>query len=93
MPQVFALQPNYPNPFNPTTVICYQLPQPAPVRLEIYDVLGQKVRTLAQGPAEPGFHRVAWDSRDEGGRAMAGGVYFYRLQAGEFTQVRALLLK
>jgi flagellar hook assembly protein FlgD len=62
------------------------------VRLEVYDVLGQKVRTLVQGNAEPGFHRATWDSRDEGGRAVAGGVYFCRLQAGEFTQVRKLLL-
>jgi hypothetical protein len=92
VPQTFALQPNYPNPFNPNTVIRYQLPAAAAVRLEVYDVLGQKVRTLAQGDTEPGFHRVMWDGRDEGGRAVAGGVYFYRLQAGEFTQVRKLLL-
>ena len=92
MPQTFALQPNYPNPFNPATVIRFQLPQAAAVRLEIYDVLGQQVRTLVQGNREPGFHRVVWDGRDEGGRAAAGGVYFYRLRAGEFTQVRKLLL-
>ncbi|MBI2504545.1 MAG: T9SS type A sorting domain-containing protein, partial [Candidatus Latescibacteria bacterium] len=92
VPQTFALQPNYPNPFNPATVIRYQLPAAAAVRLEVYDVLGQKVRILVAGSEEAGFHRVMWDGRDEGGRAVAGGVYFYRLQAGEFTQVRKLLL-
>ena len=92
VPQTFALEPNYPNPFNPATVIRYQLPAAATVRIVVYDVLGQQVRTLVQGSEEAGFHRVMWDSRDEGGRAVAGGVYFYRLQAGEFTQVRKLLL-
>ncbi|MCC7265019.1 MAG: Ig-like domain-containing protein [Candidatus Latescibacteria bacterium] len=92
VPQTFALQPNYPNPFNPTTAIRFQLPQAARVQLEVYDVLGQKVRTLVQGQTEPGVHRVMWDGRDEGGRVVAGGVYLYRLQAGEFTQVRKLLL-
>ena len=92
MPQTFALQPNFPNPFNPSTTIRYQLPSAAPVRLELYDVLGQKVRTLVEDQGVAGVHRVVWDGRDSAGRAVAGGVYFYRLQAGEFSQVRKLLL-
>jgi hypothetical protein len=96
-PQVFALQANYPNPFNPSTTIHYQLPVGSEVRLEIYDVLGQKVRTLASGLQPAGFHRAAWNSRDDEGGAVAAGVYFYRLEArgtaGEqYEQVRKLLL-
>jgi len=96
-PQVFALQANYPNPFNPSTTIRYQLPVGSEVHLEIYDVLGQKVRRLVSGLRPAGFHRVAWDSRDDGGKAVAAGVYFYRLEArgtaGErYEQVRKLLL-
>ena len=91
-PQVFALQPNYPNPFNPSTTIRYQLPELATVRLEIYDVLGQKVRTLVAGEQAAGHYKVAWDSRDKRGLSVAAGVYFYRLEAGEFTHTRKLLL-
>ncbi len=103
-PEAFALQANYPNPFNPTTTIRYQVAVGAPVRLEIFDVLGQRVRTLIAETQAAGFHRVVWDSRDDGGRAVAAGVYLYRLQAGNladrayrgdavsFSQVRKLLL-
>jgi len=96
VPQVFALYANYPNPFNPSTTIRYQVPHDAEVRLEIYDVLGQKVRRLVSEVQPAGYHRVVWDSRDDARQFAAAGVYFYRLQArtsaGEFTQVRKLLL-
>ncbi|MBM3278208.1 MAG: T9SS type A sorting domain-containing protein [Candidatus Handelsmanbacteria bacterium] len=92
IPQDFALDANYPNPFNPETTIAYQLPATASVHLEIYDVLGQKVRTLVQQVESAGHHRAVWDGRDDGGSALAGGIYFYRLQADEFRQVRKLLL-
>jgi hypothetical protein len=92
VPQVFALHANYPNPFNPATTIRYQLPQAAPVRLEIFDVLGQKVRTLVAEAQPAGYHRATWDSRNEAGDPVAAGVYLYRLQAGDFRQVRKLLL-
>jgi hypothetical protein len=91
-PQDFALGANYPNPFNPETTIGYQLPTVAQVRLEVYDVLGQKVRTLVQQVEPAGYHTAVWDGRDDGGNALAGGVYLYRLQADEFSQVRRLLL-
>ena len=92
VPGAFALQPNFPNPFNPSTTIRYQLAEDGPVRLEVFDILGQKVRTLVADLQTAGFHRVVWDSRDDAQRQVAAGVYFYRLQAGEFTQVRKLLL-
>ena len=92
VPGAFALQPNFPNPFNPSTTIRYQLAEDGPVRLEVFDILGQKVRTLVADLQTAGFHRVVWDSRDDAQRQVAAGVYFSRLQAGEFTQVRKLLL-
>ena len=92
VPQAFALHANYPNPFNPSTTIRYQLPHDAEVRLELFDVLGQKVRDLVRQGQSAGHYRVVWDGRDDAGRFAAAGVYFYRLQAGEQTQVRKLLL-
>ena len=92
MPQVFSLAPNYPNPFNPSTTIRYQLPLDTQVSLEIYDVLGQKVRTLVSELKPAGHYLVSWDSRDDRNRHVAAGVYFYRLSAGDFSQVRKLLL-
>jgi hypothetical protein len=91
-PRVFALRPNYPNPFNPATAIGYQLPAAAQVRLEIYDLLGQKVRVLAAGVEAAGFHQVVWDGRDEAGREVASGTYLCRLQAGAQVAARRLLL-
>lgn len=76
------LQAHYSNPFHPATTIRYQVAVGAPVRLEIFDVLGQRVRTLIAETQAAGFHQVLWDSRDDGGRAVAAGVYLYRLQAG-----------
>ncbi|MFA6108568.1 MAG: FlgD immunoglobulin-like domain containing protein [Candidatus Latescibacterota bacterium] len=92
VPTTFALHANYPNPFNPATTIAYQLPQAAPVRLEVFDVLGQRVRILVSGMQPAGYHRVTWDSRDGAGQAVGAGVYLYRLQAGDFVEVRKLLL-
>ena len=91
-PAAFALQPNFPNPFNPATTIPYQLAVDAPVRLEVFDILGQKIKTLVAEKQPAGFHRAVWDSRDDGGRPVAAGVYFYRLQAGDFNRVSKLLL-
>ena len=92
MPQVFSLAPNYPNPFNPSTTIRYQLPVDSRVSLGIYDVLGQKVRTLVRGSKRAGHCLATWDSRDDMNRQVAAGIYFYRLRAGEYRQVRKLLL-
>ena len=93
VPSAFALQPNYPNPFNPETMIAYDLPYAAQVRLEVFDVLGQRVRLLAEGEQNAGRYRVAWDGRDDGAHAVASGLYFYRLQAADgFIAVRKMLL-
>lgn len=86
------LEPPYPNPFNPETVIGYRLREPAEVVLEIYDALGRRVRQLVSTEQPAGRHEVIWDARDDRGRAVASGVYFCRMQAGEYVATRTLSL-
>lgn len=90
-PQGFALQPNYPNPFNPDTQINYQLPEAGAVTLEVYNAMGQKIRVLEQAYRPAGLHQVNWDGRNDQGHIVAGGVYLYRLTAGTFSQTRRML--
>lgn len=92
LPQRFALHANYPNPFNPTTLIKYDLPRSTEVRLTIMDVLGQVVRTLVAEKQADGSHAVLWDGKDEHGTPKASGVYLYRLYTPEFSQLRKLML-
>ena len=92
LPKVFALKQNYPNPFNPTTVIRYALPEASNVRLEIYNTLGQVVRTLVDGKQEAGAYRTTWDGRNEQGQEMATGVYIYRIVAGKDHATKRMLL-
>lgn len=92
LPTEFALAQNRPNPFNPSTEISFSLPKPAEVTLVIYNLLGENVVTLAEGLRAAGTHAVMWDGRDKNGGAVASGVYFYRLDAGEFSATRKMLL-
>jgi len=87
IPETFALEQNYPNPFNPVTQISFALPEETDVTLEIYNILGQKVATLAQGTYEAGYHNVTWDASD-----AASGVYFYRLVTKEYIDSKKMLL-
>jgi len=91
-PEAFALANNYPNPFNPETTIKYALPDPADVRLEIYNMLGQQVRSLVAEPQNAGRYTVRWDATNESGHSLSTGIYFYRLVAGEFHKVEKMLL-
>ena len=91
-PEVFALGNNYPNPFNPATTIKYQLPEATDVRLEIFNVVGQVVRTLVADPQDAGRYTVQWDATNDGGQPLSSGIYFYRLHAGEFQEVNKMLL-
>jgi hypothetical protein len=92
-PENFALGNNYPNPFNPETTLKYQLPEAADVKLEIYNVVGQVVRTLVADHQNAGRYVVQWDASNENGQPLSSGIYFYRLQAGgEFQQVKKMLL-
>jgi hypothetical protein len=92
LPETFALAQNYPNPFNPTTEIEFALPSPGVVHLDIYNVMGQRVRELVGGYLPAGHHRLTFDSRSEDGRPLSSGVYFYRLIAGANTETRKMLL-
>jgi hypothetical protein len=94
VPLRVALAPNRPNPFNPSTVIPFDLPAAGHVRLEIYDVQGRLVRRLADDAFEAGFHRRVWDGRDDQGRPSASGVYLCALRAGgEFVTRKMTLLR
>jgi hypothetical protein len=92
LPTTFDVAQNYPNPFNPTTTINYQVPQVSDVKLVVYNILGQKVRTLVNDRMEPGYHSVVWDGRNEDGRTVASGIYIYRFEANEFTKTLKLML-
>jgi hypothetical protein len=86
------LHANHPNPFNPSTTISYRLGEAGRVRLTIYDAAGRHVRTLADRAEAAGEHAVVFDGRDDAGRALASGVYFYRLDAGDVTRTRKMVL-
>jgi Tol biopolymer transport system component/N-acetylneuraminic acid mutarotase len=94
LPSHFALLGNYPNPFNPTTHLSYQLPGSTLVKLAIYDLLGQQVRVLVEGTQPAGYYQVLWDGRNEQGQPVASGIYIYRLESqGQAVHRRLLLLK
>lgn len=87
LPTAYALRGNYPNPFNPKTLISFALPKTSRVSLEIYNILGQKVRTLLNENMEAGYQSVEWDGTDDGGVGVSSGVYLYKLKANEFSRV------
>jgi hypothetical protein len=89
---VTALAKNYPNPFNPTTTISFSLAEAAAVNLSIYNTKGQLVRQLAARDMMAGKHHLVWDGRDSRGSNVSSGLYFYRLQAGKFSQSRKMIL-
>ena len=92
----FHLFQNYPNPFNPITEIEYRIPETKKylikTNLEIYDILGHKVKTLVDGFQKSGYYRVKWDGRDEKGNELTGGVFLYRLRAERFVQTKKMIL-
>ena len=97
LPKEFALSQNYPNPFNPTTNIKYALPVESRVTMEIYDLLGQRVRTLISGAQTAGYHVAEWDGTNDAGGNLPSGVYFLRLTAAgndgkNFNEVRKLMM-
>jgi hypothetical protein len=92
LPDRFLLRQNYPNPFNATTQIAFELPRWTHVSLNIYNLLGEQVRVLMNRELSAGTYRVEWDGRDEQDRAVASGVYLYKLTAGESEQSRKMIL-
>jgi hypothetical protein len=87
LPKAFALRQNYPNPFNPTTTIRFALPKTSNVQLEIYNILGQRVVTLVNEVREAGYYNELFNANN-----IASGVYFYRLQAEGYTNVKKLVV-
>jgi hypothetical protein len=90
IPTQFGLSQNYPNPFNPTTKIQYQLPQNANVKLAVYDMLGQKVKTLLSSEQEAGYYTVEWNGLSDNGTYVTSGLYVYRLEAGSYVATKKM---
>jgi len=90
-PKDFSLSQNYPNPFNPFTKISYSCPRDCEVRLNIYNVLGQRVRVLVNERKRAGYYYAIWDGRDEKGRQVGSGIYFSRMEAGDFKSTKKMV--
>ncbi|MBN2279175.1 MAG: T9SS type A sorting domain-containing protein [Candidatus Marinimicrobia bacterium] len=82
VPEEFKLEKNYPNPFNPTTNIRFAIPEQGNVSLVVYDLLGNKIKTLVSSSMKAGFYNAAWNATNEAGLRVSSGVYFYRLMVG-----------
>jgi hypothetical protein len=91
-PSGFSLGQNYPNPFNPVTNIGFTVAHTAQVRLDVYNIVGQKVKTLLDQEMKPGAYSADWDGTDQGGKAVSSGIYFYRMEAGDFAGMKKMLL-
>ncbi len=91
-PDRFYLTQNYPNPFNATTTIRYHLPQAAQVRISIFNVLGERVRTLADGYQPAGLHTLVWDGKNDKHETVSSGVYYYRMETKRFHEMKKMIL-
>ena len=92
LPTAYSLSQNYPNPFNPNTQIAFNLPHKALVTLNVYNVLGRKVTTLADETLSQGSYVAEWDGRSSSGQPSASGTYFYRLETEDFVQTKKMVL-
>lgn len=91
IPNVFSLEQNYPNPFNPVTIIRFAIPVESNVRLSIYNLLGEEVRILKNEQLKAGSHQVEWRGTDNNNNLLPSGVYFYRIESGDFVDVKKML--
>jgi hypothetical protein len=92
LPLAAALHQNFPNPFNPSTEIRFDIPTARTVQLRVYNQLGQTVRTLVDNRMKAGSYRIKWDGKTEAGSSVSSGVYFYSLEAGDYSQIRKMTL-
>jgi hypothetical protein len=92
IPKTYQLSQNYPNPFNPQTLIKYDLPEPGFVNITVYNILGQKVKTLVDEPQEMGYKSVYWDGKDDEGKEVASGIYFYKIKTKGFEKTKKMVL-
>ena len=91
-PLAYKLEQNFPNPFNPETRLYFEIPETQSVKIVIYNILGQKVRTLLHEQFSAGHHVVNWDGRDDRGRVVPSGVYIYRMKAGDFIAAKKMMM-
>lgn len=91
-PSEFSLSQNYPNPFNPTTNFQFSLSKSSHVKIEIFNMIGQKVKVLVDEDMKPGVYSADWNGRDENGNSVSSGIYFYRMQSGEYTDTKKMVL-
>lgn len=92
IPKVYQLFQNYPNPFNPETQIRYDLPASGHVKLTVYNVLGQKVKVLVDEVQDAGYKSVIWDGKDNSGKDVASGIYFFKIEAQNFDKTKKMVL-
>jgi len=91
-PKSTTLAQNFPNPFNPSTTIKFDLKEKGPVTLKVYNVAGQLVRTLVEGVRDAASYSIAWDGRNDAGSTVASGIYFYKMETKDFSQTRKMVL-
>ena len=92
LPRKFNLYPAYPNPFNPITRISYDLPEDAMINITIYDITGRKIKTLLNAQQSAGFKTLIWGATNDLGQPVSTGMYLYRMSAGDFHQVKKMVL-
>lgn len=92
LPMGYMLEQNFPNPFNPTTQIGFEVPSATVVNVDVYNILGQKIKTLVSGYKDAGKYSVSWDGTNESGQAVPSGVYFYRLTTSDHSETRRMML-
>ncbi|MFA6979154.1 MAG: T9SS type A sorting domain-containing protein [Ignavibacteriaceae bacterium] len=86
-PNDYSLNQNYPNPFNPSTTIAYDIPKTSSVRISVYDILGKEIKLLLNAEKNPGHYAIIFDAKE-----LAGGIYYYSIKAGEFSQSKKMIL-
>ena len=91
VPDKLTLQSNYPNPFNPSTTICFGLPEGQHVKLSIYSILGEKVATVVDDFREKGFHQITWNAFSQTGNTLSTGIYIYELRVGNQRLLKKML--
>jgi flagellar hook assembly protein FlgD len=92
IPITYVLHQNYPNPFNPITTLSYDLPEDAMVNITIYDMMGRQTRTLINNQQAAGYKSIQWNATNDAGQPVSAGLYFYTIQAGDYSQTRKMVL-
>ena len=92
MPNQYLLHQNYPNPFNPITTLRYNVPEKILVRISIFDISGNPIKTLVNEIKSAGFYSARWDAINDKGLPISAGVYFYKIQAGNFVDTKKMIL-